>query len=223
MGSDDPSPAGCVDHTPRLNSLKQMRTGELGHWWRSLGGPPAPRAPLPGPASADVVIVGARYTGLRTAYYLKRAQPALEIVVPEREHDGFVEGLGVKIYESTPVSTIPAHEARTPAGSVNARWCGRPRATQPSSQIGWDGSEVLGDAAHVYVYAPIDHAWSGVLGVPRDWCVSINADPRTGLAWAGGYVGESVAAANLAGRTLRPVTPPISEQLAAVASHAFHW
>jgi len=42
-----------------------------------------------------------------------------------------------------------------------------------------------------------------VLGVPRDWCVSVDADPRTGLAWAGGYVGEGVAAANLAGRTLR--------------------
>ncbi len=49
----------------------------------------------------------------------------------------------------------------------------------------------------------LDHAWSGVLGVPRDWCVSVNADPSSGLAWAGGYVGEGVAAANLAGRTLR--------------------
>jgi len=51
--------------------------------------------------------------------------------------------------------------------------------------------------------AAIDHAWSGVLGVPRDWCVSIDADRGTGLARAGGYVGEGVAASNLAGRTLR--------------------
>ena len=49
----------------------------------------------------------------------------------------------------------------------------------------------------------LDHAWSGVLGVARDWCVSIDADPASGLAWAGGYAGEGVAAANLAGRTLR--------------------
>jgi glycine/D-amino acid oxidase-like deaminating enzyme len=49
----------------------------------------------------------------------------------------------------------------------------------------------------------LDHAWSGVLGVPRDWCVSVDADPDSGLAWAGGYAGEGVAAANLAGRTLR--------------------
>jgi glycine/D-amino acid oxidase-like deaminating enzyme len=55
------------------------------------------------------------------------------------------------------------------------------------------------------VLAPvaIDHAWSGVLGVSRDWCVSVDADRASGLAWAGGYVGEGVAAANLAGRTLR--------------------
>jgi glycine/D-amino acid oxidase-like deaminating enzyme len=50
---------------------------------------------------------------------------------------------------------------------------------------------------------PVAHAWSGVLGVPRDWCVTVAADPATGLAWAGGYVGEGVAASNLAARTLR--------------------
>jgi hypothetical protein len=41
-----------------------------------------------------------------------------------------------------------------------------------------------------------------VLGVARDWCVSIGADVDSGQAWAGGYVGQGVAAANLAGRTL---------------------
>jgi glycine/D-amino acid oxidase-like deaminating enzyme len=51
--------------------------------------------------------------------------------------------------------------------------------------------------------AQIDHAWSGVLGVPRDWAPAVVADRARGLAHAGGYVGEGVAAANLAGRTLR--------------------
>ena len=50
--------------------------------------------------------------------------------------------------------------------------------------------------------ARIDHAWSGVLGVPRDWCVSVAADRASGLARAGGYVGEGVAASNLAARIL---------------------
>jgi glycine/D-amino acid oxidase-like deaminating enzyme len=391
-----------------------MRTGELGYWWRSLGGPPAPRAPLPGPAEADVAIVGAGYTGLWTAYYLKRAQPSLQIVVLERDLAGFgasarnggwvsgffsgparvyerrggpaayaalrramfdtvdeiaaflleheidadfvkgghltvalgdaqllrlraelehgrahglderdlrelstdeleqrvriagargatfsphvarvhpakllsglaatVESLGVRIHERTPVTAIRPHEALTPAGGVRARWVvrategytaslpGLKRALVPMNssmivtepltpaawdEIGWQGREVIGDGAHVYVYlqrtedgriaiggrgvpyrfgsrtdgsgetatstvaslraklramfgpaadVELAHAWSGVLGVPRDWCVSVDADPDTGLAWAGGYVGEGVAAANLAGRTLR--------------------
>lgn len=50
--------------------------------------------------------------------------------------------------------------------------------------------------------AEITHRWGGVLGIPRDWSPSLGYDKRTGLAWAGGYVGEGVAAANLAGRTL---------------------
>jgi glycine/D-amino acid oxidase-like deaminating enzyme len=391
-----------------------MRTGELSFWWRTLGGAAQTRPALEGPAEVDVAIVGAGYTGLWTAYYLKRADPTLQIVVLERElagygasgrnggwvsgffsgpprvyerrggRDGFaalqramfatvdevgrvlaeqsidadfvkggylqvalngaqsehlagelasgrehglspedlrelseaelsrrvrvsgargatftphvarvqpaklvaglataVERLGVTIHEGTAVTEIRPHEARTAAGTVSARWVvrategytaglrGLERALVPMNssmiiteplaesdwlEIGWEGREVLSDAAHVYVYlqrtedgriaiggrgAPyrfgsrtdasgetaaatiaslrskltemfpaagrveLDHAWSGVLGVPRDWCVSIDADPHTGLAWAGGYVGEGVGASNLAGRTLR--------------------
>jgi glycine/D-amino acid oxidase-like deaminating enzyme len=391
-----------------------MQTGELGFWWRSLGGPPAPRAPLPGPLEADVAIVGAGYTGLWTAYYLARADPSLRIVLLEAQTAGFgasgrnggwvsgffsgppraylrnseeaaftslqrrmfetveeiaavlerhgidadlahgghlsvalgpaqlehlsheveatrasglseqdlrmlapdeltervrvagalgasfsphvarvhpaklllglagaVEELGVRIFERTSVSAIEPHRALTDRGAVSARWVvrategytaslrGQRRALVPMNssmivteplepsvweQIGWGANEVMGDTAHVYVYlqrtadgriaiggrgrpyrfgsrtdgrgdtpastvaslraklgemfpaaagAEIDHAWSGVLGVPRDWCVSIEADPSSGLARAGGYVGEGVGASNLAGRTLR--------------------
>ncbi|MEV7512506.1 FAD-binding oxidoreductase [Streptomyces sp. NPDC091201] len=49
----------------------------------------------------------------------------------------------------------------------------------------------------------ITHAWSGVLGVPRDWCAGVTLDRTSGLGWAGGYVGSGVATANLAARTLR--------------------
>ena len=49
----------------------------------------------------------------------------------------------------------------------------------------------------------IDAAWHGVFGVARDWMPAVALDRVSGLAWAGGYVGEGVAAANLAGRTLR--------------------
>jgi glycine/D-amino acid oxidase-like deaminating enzyme len=120
--------------------------------------------------------------------------------------------------------------------------------------IGWDGGELLGDAAHAYVYAQrtadgrialggrgvpyrygsrtdragrtqartiaglrraldtmlpalagiaLDHAWCGVLGVARDWQPAVRLDRASGLGFAGGYVGNGVGAANLAGRTLR--------------------
>jgi glycine/D-amino acid oxidase-like deaminating enzyme len=391
-----------------------MHTGELGFWWRSLGGPGLPRPPLPGSLNADVAIVGAGFTGLWSAYYLKRAKPALRVVVLEAEQAGFgasgrnggwvsgffsgparayerqagagsyaalqramfetveeissaieelridadlarsghltvaigraqldhmraeidearrhgveeadlrelsteelaerisvegalgasfsphvarvhpakllrglaaaVEELGVEIYERTPVLEIAPGAARTSRGTVTAGWILRategytsslqgqrralvpmnssmivtePLDTQTWEQIGWEGQELLGDAAHVYAYlqrsadgriaiggrgmpyrfgsrtdgrgataaatvaslhaklsemfpaaagVALDHAWSGVLGVPRDWCPSVAVNPSTGLAHAGGYVGEGVAASNLAARTLR--------------------
>ncbi|KQX73965.1 FAD-binding oxidoreductase [Aeromicrobium sp. Root472D3] len=50
--------------------------------------------------------------------------------------------------------------------------------------------------------ASIEHAWCGVLGVPRDWCASVGFDASTGLGWAGGYVGSGLTTTHLAGRTL---------------------
>jgi glycine/D-amino acid oxidase-like deaminating enzyme len=49
----------------------------------------------------------------------------------------------------------------------------------------------------------ITHRWGGVLGIPRDWHASVGYDPASGIAHAGGYVGDGVATTNLAGRTLR--------------------
>jgi glycine/D-amino acid oxidase-like deaminating enzyme len=50
--------------------------------------------------------------------------------------------------------------------------------------------------------ASVTHRWGGPLGLPRDWSPSVGLDRATGLAWAGGYVGDGVGATNLAGRTL---------------------
>jgi glycine/D-amino acid oxidase-like deaminating enzyme len=64
----------------------------------------------------------------------------------------------------------------------------------------------LEDALHELIpqtagYA-ITHRWGGPIGVARDWHPSVGIDRATGLAWAGGYVGDGVTAANVAGRTL---------------------
>ena len=62
------------------------RNGEVSHWFARV---PAPRAGLPGDREADVGIVGAGYTGLWTAYYLKQLDPALRITVLEARFAGF--------------------------------------------------------------------------------------------------------------------------------------
>jgi glycine/D-amino acid oxidase-like deaminating enzyme len=46
------------------------------------------------------------------------------------------------------------------------------------------------------------HHWGGPLAAPRDWHPHVAYDRGSGLASAGGYVGDGVATANLAGRTL---------------------
>ncbi|MEO3978381.1 FAD-dependent oxidoreductase [Streptomyces sp. CAU 1734] len=389
-------------------------------FWYAQDGLPVPREPLPGDAAADVCIVGGGYTGLWTAYYLKKAVPFLNITVLEARFCGYgasgrnggwlyngiagrdryarlhghdaavrlqramndtvaevvraaaeenidagvhrggvlevartpaqaarlrafhaaeaafgetdralygaratadrvrvagavcstwtphgarlqpaklvkglaeaVEALGVTIHESTPVTEIRPKHAVTPYGTVRAPYVlrctegftatvkGRRRewlpmnssmiATEPLSAsrwetLGWEGRETLGDFAHAYIYAQrtaddriaiggrgvpyrygsrtdndgstrpatvralhemlirlfptlagvrVDHAWSGVLGVPRDWCATVTLDRSTGLGWAGGYVGSGVATANLAARTLRDLIQQDSGQ-----------
>jgi glycine/D-amino acid oxidase-like deaminating enzyme len=401
-----------------------MHNGEVSYWWRDRGGFPPRRPSLPGPAEADVCIVGAGFTGLWTAWYLKRADPDLRVVILEAAFAGFgasgrnggwltaalpgsreryaqgprgregvldlqrqlqrtvdevagfctaegvdahlvkggslsvactpaqlgrlqdslradrdwglapadvcfldaaalssrinimnglgatftphcariqparlVAGLadavarsGTDIYEATPVARIEPHRACTVFGDVTATYVlrategftarlpGQRRALLPMNssmivteplgddvwrQIGWDGCETLGDEAHVYIYAQrtadgriaiggrgvpyrfgsgtdhrgatqaetaralarslrtllpqvgdvrVDHAWCGVLGVPRDWCATVSLDRATGLGWAGGYTGHGVAASNLAGRTLADLVLGLSSE-----------
>ncbi len=389
-----------------------LHNGGISFWYANTQ-MPARRAPLPGDREADACIVGGGFTGLWTAYYLKRARPKLDVVVLEREFAGFgasgrnggwvsdrfaakrselakshgregvlalqramqrtvdevievcaregieadivkhglvhaargpaqlsrlrhhmeddrawglgpedvveldlealdarlriagasagswsphcarvqpaklvqglaaaVERLGVTIYEGTAVTEVAPGVARSRRGSVRAPivlTClegftaslrGERRkllplnsaivVTEPLSQaawdeIGWEGAELLGDEAHAYVYvqhtadgrialggrgvpyrfgsrpdrdgrtqrrtvaqlvgmlhelfpatkgAGIDHAWCGVLGVPRDWSPRVQLDRATGLGSGGGYVGHGVATSNLAGRTM---------------------
>jgi glycine/D-amino acid oxidase-like deaminating enzyme len=388
--------------------------GNVSFWHHQLG-MPEPGAPLPGDLDTDVAIVGAGYTGLWTAYYLKRARPELQVDVLEARFAGFgasgrnggwlantmtggsgryeaehgraateafqrdldaavdeviavataegieadivkggellvarnpaqarrlaaldralrrrpserhelldarqladrvrvsgaqgavflpqcarlhpaklvrglaevVRGLGVRIHERTRALAVNAHTVVTDRGTVTARHVLRctegftaqldghhrdwipmnssmivtaPLPEAVWSQIGWQGMETVEDLAHAYVYlqhtadgrialggrgvpyrygsrvdsdgstarrtiealsgvlaalfpavvdangrVPVAHAWSGVLGVPRDWRPTVTYDPATGLGHAGGYVGTGVTASNLAGRTL---------------------
>ena len=63
-------------------------------------------------------------------------------------------------------------------------------------------ARTLGEMFPVLHDVEITHRWGGPLGIARDWHSSVGLDRSTGIAWAGGYVGDGVSAANLAGRTL---------------------
>ena len=59
------------------------------YWFDSLAAPAEPEPPPPLPDRTDVAIIGAGYTGLWSAYYLKQQQPDLNIVVLEADTVGF--------------------------------------------------------------------------------------------------------------------------------------
>src|SRR5215207_9599847 len=71
----------CHNH-----SVPSPINGRVSHWFAKY---PPLREPLPGDRDADVCIVGAGYTGLWTAYYLKRADPSLRIAILEARFAGF--------------------------------------------------------------------------------------------------------------------------------------
>ena len=65
-----------------------------------------------------------------------------------------------------------------------------------------DIAEVLCSLLPMLRGVEITHRWGGPMGMSRDFQPGVVLDRTQGLAWAGGYGGEGVAAANLAGRTL---------------------
>ncbi|MCH1557318.1 MAG: FAD-binding oxidoreductase [Pseudomonadales bacterium] len=73
----------------------------------------------------------------------------------------------------------------------------------PGDDPGLDSvAQSLRDLFPVLVDYKMTHRWGGPLGVNRHWRPTVTFDPETGLGSAGGYVGEGVAASNLAARIL---------------------
>lgn len=79
--------------------------------------------------------------------------------------------------------------------TVRPSWDVDERTHEMVREVLWELFPQLGDAR-------VTHRWGGAVAVPRDWRVSVDFDPVTGQGHAGGYVGQGVASANLAGRTL---------------------
>ncbi len=58
-------------------------------WLETSGDDLTPRSSLVGSTEVDVVVLGAGYTGLWTAYYLLKNSPGLRVAVIEKEIAGF--------------------------------------------------------------------------------------------------------------------------------------
>jgi glycine/D-amino acid oxidase-like deaminating enzyme len=65
------------------------RYRELSYWLETSGDDLTPRPALPESIDVDVAILGAGFSGLWTAWYLKEREPSLEIAIVEREIAGF--------------------------------------------------------------------------------------------------------------------------------------
>lgn len=62
---------------------------DVSFWFDTLGQAVQARPSLPGPIDVDVAIIGAGYTGLWTAYYLKVLSPDTSVAILEAETAGF--------------------------------------------------------------------------------------------------------------------------------------
>ena len=81
MSPHTPAPSPPAPGGPPVN-------GQVSFWHAQLG-QPQPGPPLDGDRSTDVAIIGAGYTGLWTAYHLKRARPDLRIDILEARFPGY--------------------------------------------------------------------------------------------------------------------------------------
>ena len=72
-----------------VSSGDEARYRERSLWLDGITAPLTPRPALSGDLDCDVAIVGAGFTSLWTAYYLKRAQPDLRVAVLEAEIAGY--------------------------------------------------------------------------------------------------------------------------------------
>ena len=105
------SPASCKNRTVPTQTPVN---GRVSNWFSEY---PPLRPPLPGNRDADVCIVGAGYTGLWTAYYLKRADPSLRIVYAALTQDGLAFDPQLANVSPTRMMSTPASSAMSEPGA----------------------------------------------------------------------------------------------------------
>ncbi|MGV8913112.1 MAG: NAD(P)/FAD-dependent oxidoreductase [Rhodoglobus sp.] len=134
------------------------------------------------------------------------------MVITERLSEREIESIG---WAGSELVGDVAHNfsylQRTPDGRIAIGGRGVPYNFRSSfDRSGRTAEKAIGQLRHRLIElfpdlrdAQLEQSWSGVLGVPRDWCAAVNFDRDSGILSAGGYVGHGLSATNLAARTMR--------------------
>ena len=112
------APSGQPEQATTAGAGVPHRVGDVSFWYADHGLPETRRPALPGNLQADIAIIGAGYTGLWTAYYLRKAAPQLRVVVLEKEFAGFGASgrnggwcMGVMAWDQNRYATTHGREA----------------------------------------------------------------------------------------------------------------
>jgi glycine/D-amino acid oxidase-like deaminating enzyme len=147
------------------------------------------------------------------------------IVATEPLPDSVWEQIGLRDRETfTDLRNLIVYGQRTTDGRLVFGGRGAPYHFGSSIRPGHDREQrvfamlhaTLVDMFPALAPARFTHAWGGALGIARDWVASVGLDRETGIAWAGGYVGDGVGTTNLAGRTLRDLVLGRTTELTAL-------
>ena len=174
---------------------------------------------------ADRVVVATEAWGARLPGIGRRILPLYSLMIateplPEAvwESIGLTHGETVTDFRHLLVYGQRTADDRLAFGGRGARYhlgsTIRPR-WDVSGRVFGHLERTLGELFPAAAGARITHRWGGPIGVPRDWHPSV-VPLRGGVVWAGGYVGDGVAAANLAGRTMADLVTGRSTDLTAL-------
>jgi glycine/D-amino acid oxidase-like deaminating enzyme len=98
------------------------------YWLEDVGDQP-PRPPLDGSVDVDVAVLGAGFTGLWSAWYLRRRDPSLRIALVEAEYAGFGASGRNGAWCSAGIGTTPGELARRHSPDVARQVVGAMRNT----------------------------------------------------------------------------------------------
>lgn len=173
----------------------------------------------PGEVRTNRGQVRSRFVIRATEAYTPQFRPARRKIAPLYSHMIATEPLPESLWQEIGLAGRPTfadyspsliygqrtHDGRLAFGGRGApyHWrSGVADAYDVNDAVHQDLARVLQEFFPELKGVAVTHRWGGPLGVSRDWRPSVTFSAQSGVGYAGGYVGEGVAASNLAGRTL---------------------